>query len=97
LKTVNLNKKKRNTTRSKKLLLEEINEARRLCGLPELNIKRRSCLKCDRKFKSEGNHNRICKSCTDENRYSYCQFPEEAPNTRELPHLRLKTLPKGAN
>ncbi|HJN03030.1 MAG: hypothetical protein QF907_05610 [Nitrospinota bacterium] len=41
----------------------QINEARRLSGLKEIISKHRVCLRCDRKFVSEGIHNRLCDSC----------------------------------
>ena len=32
-------------------------------GMKKLNAKKRYCLKCDGKFISEGNHNRLCDRC----------------------------------
>jgi len=42
---------------------EELNDARRLSGLKEILLKQRVCLRCEEKFNSEGNHNRLCDSC----------------------------------
>ena len=43
--------------------IEQINEARRLSGLKEIRTKGRRCLRCGRKFVSEGDHNRLCDTC----------------------------------
>ncbi len=45
--------------------IEQINEARRLSGLKKIISEHRVCLRCDRKFVSEGIHNRLCDSCRD--------------------------------
>ena len=42
---------------------KELNDARRLSGLKEILLKQRVCLRCEEKFNSEGNHNRLCDSC----------------------------------
>jgi hypothetical protein len=42
---------------------KELNDARRLSGLKEILFKQRVCLRCEEKFNSEGNHNRLCDSC----------------------------------
>ncbi len=43
--------------------IEQINEARRLSDLEKICVKKRVCLRCEEKFNSEGNHNRLCDSC----------------------------------
>ncbi len=43
--------------------IEQINEVRHLSGLKEIHLKQRVCLRCEEKFNSEGNHNRMCDSC----------------------------------
>ena len=43
--------------------LDEINELRELCKLPPIQPKVRKCLKCNMRFESQGNHNRLCDSC----------------------------------
>jgi len=43
--------------------IEHINEARRLSDLEKICVKKRLCLRCEKKFNSEGNHNRLCDSC----------------------------------
>ncbi len=53
----------------KKLNRESLKTARKLAGLPEANIKNRFCLKCGRKFVSEGNHNRKCERCRSFDKY----------------------------
>ena len=40
-----------------------INEARRMSGLKEIQPKNRICLRCERKFVSQGEHNRLCDFC----------------------------------
>lgn len=60
---------------TKRYDIENINEARRLSGLKEIKTKHRVCLGCERKFASEGDHNRLCDSCRKGNKsdliYSY--------------------------
>ena len=53
----------------KKLNKESLKTVRQHAGLPEANIKKRSCLKCGRKFISEGNHNRKCERCRSFDKY----------------------------
>ncbi len=49
--------------KTKRYDLKQINEARRLSGLKEINTKSRHCLRCGRDFVSEGDHNRLCDFC----------------------------------
>ena len=49
--------------KTKRYDIEQINEARRLSGLKEIRTKARTCLRCGRKFVSEGDHNRLCDTC----------------------------------
>lgn len=45
--------------------LDEINEARKACGLPPLKQpKPRDCLKCDKEFISRDAGNRLCGECS---------------------------------
>ena len=50
---------------NKKYDIEQINQVRRLSGLKEIISGHRICLRCGRKFVSEGIHNRLCDSCRD--------------------------------
>lgn len=50
---------------AKRYDIDQINEARRLSGLKEIIPEQRVCLNCDRKFVSEGIHNRLCDSCRE--------------------------------
>ena len=43
--------------------LEEINEFRKELGMESMKIKLKKCIKCSKKFESEGNHNRMCDVC----------------------------------
>lgn len=42
---------------------KDIDLARKIAGLPPLKTSKRSCLKCDITFDSDGPFNRICESC----------------------------------
>lgn len=42
---------------------EDIDLARKHCGLNEISKKKRQCLKCNKFFISPGNWNRICEKC----------------------------------
>jgi len=44
--------------------LEKINCFRRTAGLKLLEPKTRECLKCDKKFRSYSNSNRMCMACS---------------------------------
>lgn len=48
-------------------VLAEINESRVEQGLKPIVIKLRSCLSCDKQFKSEGSRERICGKCKSKN------------------------------
>lgn len=48
--------------------LKEINDFRKESGLPKLKYKKRKCLKCDDKFDSQGDHNRLCWRCRRSNK-----------------------------
>ncbi len=50
---------------NKKYDIEQINQVRRLSGLNKIISGHRACLRCNRKFVSEGIHNRLCDSCRD--------------------------------
>lgn len=47
--------------------LEQINEVRHSMGMPEINYKERTCLRCDESFISAGIHNRLCDVCRKKN------------------------------
>jgi|TARA_Y100000310_G_scaffold279894_2_gene299297 hypothetical protein len=55
------------TIENNKGLRKDINNARQEIGMPKVVIKKRKCLKCDKKFKSFGVWNRLCDSCTKTN------------------------------
>lgn len=48
-------------------VIREANRARRINGLSEIVSKIRACLKCDRRFKSHSNSNRLCQTCQETN------------------------------
>ncbi|MBQ09313.1 MAG: hypothetical protein CMD96_05945 [Gammaproteobacteria bacterium] len=60
---------------AKVIELKSVNEFRNMAGYGDLNIRERKCLKCDKKFISKGNHNRLCDSCKSKDTYAYCQVP----------------------
>jgi len=60
---------------ARKKELKSINEFRKLAGYAPLNERKRKCLRCDKSFKSGGNHNRLCDACKSNTRYAYCQIP----------------------
>ena len=62
-KNVNLTRKVTKNLNNK-IVLREINNARNKAGMGKLNITKRECLRCGKKFRSLGKHNRICESCT---------------------------------
>lgn len=47
-------------------ILKDINRIRTDAGLPPLKITVRSCLKCEKSFKTLGNTNRLCVNCRPE-------------------------------
>lgn len=49
--------------------MKSLNNFRRESGLPDIVVKKRKCLKCDKTFSSMGNWNRLCDTCTRSNRY----------------------------
>jgi hypothetical protein len=51
-----------------KRLLKALNTFRNESGLPDIVVKSRRCLKCDKKFTSLGIFNRLCESCTRNNK-----------------------------
>lgn len=53
-------------TREKKKLIE-INKFRKLQNLHRIVITKRNCLKCGKKFVSNGIWNRVCETCTKHN------------------------------
>ena len=61
---------------TKKYEIKNINKCRSRVGMKKLNIKKRKCLKCNKRFESEGNHNRICELCKRRNAYSYSNIPD---------------------
>ena len=52
-----------------KKLLRALNEFRKEAGLPDIIVKSRKCLKCEKSFISLGIWNRLCESCTRANRH----------------------------
>lgn len=44
-----------------------IDQGRSAAGISKLNRKYRTCLRCDTKFLSQGNHNRLCDICAYKN------------------------------
>ncbi len=57
-----------------------INRIRKLADRPPLVVHIRKCLKCDKKFKSMGNWNRVCDYCNIQNREaSYGVMSEHGP------------------
>ena len=59
----------RNKIYTNKKLLKALNSFRRESGLPEVVVKRRRCLKCDKAFTSLGKWNRLCDTCTRVNKH----------------------------
>jgi hypothetical protein len=51
-----------------KRLLKTLNNFRKESGLPDIVVKRRRCLKCDKIFTSLGISNRLCEACTRANK-----------------------------
>jgi len=41
----------------------KINKMRKELGLQPLSVKVRPCIRCERRFESEGHHNRMCNKC----------------------------------
>jgi len=60
-------------------LINHVNKIRRRQELPELVVKIRKCLRCDKEFESFAHDNRMCLNCrekqldifTDENKCGY--------------------------
>ena len=52
-----------------KRLLKALNNFRKESGLPDIVVKSRRCLKCDKKFTSLGIWNRLCEPCTRANKH----------------------------
>ncbi len=50
-------------------LLKSLNNFRKESGLPDIVVKKRKCLKCDKKFTSLGIWNRLCEHCTRGNKH----------------------------
>jgi hypothetical protein len=48
-------------------VLADINESRVSQGMKPITVKLRACLSCDRQFKSEGSHERVCGKCKTRN------------------------------
>ena len=64
---------KSNVSSSRRADIESIKQVRKLAGMPERKIEKRLCLKCGKKFSSDGIYNRICDSCKISNSV-YAQF-----------------------
>ncbi len=57
-----------NKTYKYKKLLKALNNFRKESGLPDIVVKKRKCLKCDKIFTSLGIWNRLCETCTRTNK-----------------------------
>tara|TARA_B100000959_G_C14988095_1_gene626506 strand:+ start:1453 stop:1671 length:219 start_codon:yes stop_codon:yes gene_type:complete len=49
-------------------LLKDLNNLRKESGLPDIIVKKRKCLKCDKIFTSLGIGNRLCETCLRTNK-----------------------------
>lgn len=52
-----------------KRLVKALNSFRKEAGLPDVVIKKRKCLKCNKIFTSLGIWNRLCELCTRANKH----------------------------